>query len=256
MKEWFKNFKSKFKIVIIHPETLEEQGGFNLSKLRFINVVIIYSLILIALTTCLIFFTSLRELIPGYTDATLDRRVYNMERRADSIEAVFRQQNLYIQNIKRIINDEDMDSDTIRQISRIGISDNNIATTNIEMPMFFPPVTNGFITNRFNSNNKHFGVDVVANSDAVIRATADGTVVFADWSYEGGYVIGIQHDMNIISVYKHNASLICREGDVVKAGDGVAILGGGGSTSTGPHLHFELWYKGIALNPEHYISFE
>ena len=255
MKEWFKNFKSKFKIVIIHPETFEEKGGFNMSKMRFINVVIIYSLILIALTTCLIFFTSLRELIPGYTDATLNRRIYNMERRADSIDAVFRQQQLYIENMKRIVNDE-VDPENMQEMPRASFSEPYIAGNSFDMPLFFAPVTNGLITNHFNVNNKHFGVDVVANSDAVIRAVADGTVVFSDWSFEGGYVIGIQHDMNIISVYKHNASLLCREGDVVKAGDAIAILGGGGSTSTGPHLHFELWYKGIALNPVNYISFE
>ena len=247
MKEWFKNFKSKFKIVIIHPETYEEKGGFNMSKMKFINVVVIYSLILIALTTCLIFFTSLREFIPGYTDTTLNRRVYNMERRADSIEVVFRQEQLYIENIKRIINDENMDFTP---------GDTYITSGEFDMPLFFVPITNGLITNHFDANNNHFGVDVVANADAVIRATADGTVVFSDWSYEGGYVIGIQHDRNIFSVYKHNASIMCREGDVVRAGDAIAILGGGGSTSTGPHLHFELWYKGIALNPENYISFE
>lgn len=247
MKEWLKNFKSKFKIVIIHPETFEEKGGFNMSKMRFLNVVVIYSLILIALTTCLIFFTSLRELIPGYTDTTLQRRVYNMERRADSIETVFRQEQQYIENMKRIINDENMDFTP---------GDTYNPSEEFDMPMFFVPITNGLITNHFDANNKHFGVDVVANFDAVIRATADGTVVFSDWSYEGGYIIGIQHDRNIFSVYKHNASIMCRQGDVVKAGDAIAILGGGGSTSTGPHLHFELWYKGIALNPENYISFE
>lgn len=256
MKEWFKNFKSKFKIVIIHPETLEEQGGFNMSKLKFTNVVIIYTLILIALTTCLIFFTSLRELIPGYTDVNLSRRIYNIERRADSIEAVFRHEQLYIENIKRIVNDENIDTVSLRDITKMSFGDNYIPGNSFNMPLFFVPVTNGLITNHFNANNKHFGVDVVANADAVIRATADGTVVFSDWSYEGGYIIGIQHDMNILSVYKHNASIMCREGDVVKAGDAIAILGGGGSTSTGPHLHFELWYKGIALNPEEYISFE
>ena len=247
---WFKNFKSKFKIVIIHPDTYEEKGGFNMSKMKITNMIIIYSLILIALTTCLIFFTSLRELIPGYTDATLDRRVYNMEHRADSIEEVFRQKDQYIENLKRIISDENMEFDSIGMPS---VSSSN--TISIVDQLFFVPI-NGLVTNHFNENKKHYGVDVVAQADAVIKATADGTVVFADWSYEGGYVIGIQHHSNILSVYKHNATIMCREGDMVKAGDAIAVLGGGGSTSTGPHLHFELWFKGTPLNPEDYISFE
>ena len=246
-KNWFKNFKSKFKIVIIHPDTYEEKGGFNMSKMRITNMIVIYSLILIAVTTCLIFFTSLREFIPGYTDATLDRRVYTMERRADSIEEVFRQKDQYIENLKRIINDDNVDFDSIVMSSSNAIS--------LVDQLFFVPI-NGLVTNHFNANKKHFGVDVVANADAVIKATADGTVIFSDWSYEGGYVIGIQHNSNIISVYKHNATVMCREGDIVKAGDAIAVLGGGGSTSTGPHLHFELWFKGVPLNPEDYISFE
>lgn len=225
-----------------------------MSKMRITNMIIIYSLILIAVTTCLIFFTSLREFIPGYTDATLDRRVYTMERRADSIEEVFRQKDQYIENMRRIIGDDD-NYNGERMITPLNIGDPYLAKKNFEIPMFFVPV-NGMVTNHFNRNNKHFGVDVVSGTDVMIKATADGTVIFSDWSSEGGYVIGIQHDNNIVSVYKHNASVMCREGDIVRAGDAIAVLGGGGSTSTGPHLHFELWFKGMPLNPEDYISFE
>ena len=243
--KWFKDFRSKFKVVIIHPDTLEEKGGFSMSRLNFWSSFIVYSLLIIAITTCIIFFTSIREIIPGYTDVTLDRRVYKMERKADSIDIVFHQNETYIENLKRIINDEEID-------------DNNMVVrskTNIGVPALFVPM-NGLVTNRFNKNNKHFGIDVVAKDDAVIRATADGTVVFSDWSVEGGYIIGIQHNKNLFSIYKHNASVMKSVGDRVKAGDAIAIVGGGGTTSTGPHMHFELWYKGNALNPEDYISFE
>ena len=84
-------------------------------------MMVIYSLLLIAMTTCLIFFTSLREFIPGYTDATLDRRVYNMERRADSIEDVFHQKDQYIENLRRIINNEDMSDDTIKVVTSFNL---------------------------------------------------------------------------------------------------------------------------------------
>lgn len=284
-KEWFKNFKRKFKIVIIHPETYEEKGGFNMSKMRFTNVVVLYSLLLIAITTCLIFFTSLRELIPGYTDVTLRRDMYKLERRADSLEIVAHHQDVCINNFKRIISGEDFD-DSIKAMTPINISKPNVeknddlkseqdsifraqfeAATKYNIYgspyvndeslkiTFFAPVK-GLVTNHFNSNNKHYGVDVVAKTDAVIKAAADGTVLFSDWSAEGGYVIGIQHGNGLMSIYKHSASLLHHEGDIVKAGDAIAIVGGGGSTSTGPHLHFEIWFKGHALNPEDYISFE
>ena len=243
-KSWFKNFKDKFKIVIIHPDTFEEQGRFNMSKMRFTTVVVFYTLLLIALTTCIIFFTPIREYIPGYTDVTLNRRVYNMEQKADSLERALRQNDAYIRNLKHIINDEDFDDD----YTPINIYVN-------EAPVFIAPL-NGMITNKFNYNDKHYGIDIVAKTDEVIKAICDGTVIFSDWSVEGGYIIGIQHDKNIVSVYKHNAELLHHEGDVVKIGDPIAIIGNGGSTSTGTHLHFELWFKGIPLNPEDYISFE
>ena len=75
-KNWFKGFKDKFKIVIIHPDTYEQKADFSMSKMRFVILVVFYTLLLIAITTCVIFFTSIREYIPGYTDVTLDRRVY------------------------------------------------------------------------------------------------------------------------------------------------------------------------------------
>lgn len=255
MKSWFKDLRKKYKVLIIHPSTYEEQGSFNTSKMSLLSWILLYSLILIVATTCVIFYTSVREMIPGYTDVTLDRRVYNMENRADSIEEVFRQQDQYIENLKRIINNEGVDSDSFLEISRIDAGKSHVAGKDFSMPAFFVPI-NGLVTNHFNSKNKHFGVDVVSNADAVIKATADGTVVFADWSVEGGYVVGIQHNNDIISVYKHNATLLCAEGDMVRAGDAIAIVGGSGTTSTGPHMHFELWFQGRALNPEDYISFE
>ena len=243
--KWFKNFKRKFKVVIIHPETLEETGGFNISRLNFWTTIVVLALLLIVITTCVIFFTPVRELIPGYTDVTLGRRVYNMERRADSLDIIFHQNEVYIENLKRIINDEDMSDDNFVMRTRV----------NVGVPAFFVPMK-GIVTNHFNSNEKHYGVDVVADADAVIKATADGTVIFSDWSVEGGNVIGIQHNKNLLSIYKHNASLLKHVGDAVKTGDPIAIVGGGGTTSTGPHLHFELWFKGQPLNPEDYISFE
>ena len=217
---WFKNLKGKFKVVIIHPETYEEKGGFNMSKMKFINIIVIFSLILIALTASVIIFTPLRELIPGYTDVTLGRKIYNLERRTDSLEVALRQKEVYIQNINRIVNEEDFDenieptpiniSKPIEQNSKLKTEQDSIfraqfeAATkynlygsqfldneSLDMPTFFVPI-NGLVTNHFNSNNKHYGVDVVTKTDAVIKATADGTVIFSDWSVEGGYIIGIQ----------------------------------------------------------------
>lgn len=287
-KGFFNNFKSKFKIVILHPETYEEKGGFNMSKMRLTIFMVISVILIILGTAALIVFTPIRELIPGYTDVTLNRRVYEMECRADSIENVLVQKDQYIKNIRRIIFDDEFPDDSLAAVALINKGVKKVPTVDDfkseqdslfrlqfeaesqynlfgsafvssngrnNIPTFFTPLE-GLITNRFNPNSKHFGIDMVSKSDAVIKAVADGTVVFSDWSVEKGYVIGIQHAGNIISIYKHNSSLLHNEGDVIHAGDAIAIIGGSGSMSTGPHLHFELWCNGKALNPEDYISFE
>jgi murein DD-endopeptidase MepM/ murein hydrolase activator NlpD len=119
---------------------------------------------------------------------------------------------------------------------------------------FFIPVK-GIITNRFKSTADHLGVDLVSEPNARISAIMDGTVIFAGWTLETGYVLFIQHDIELISAYKHNSVLLKKKGDRVKAGEAIAIIGNTGDLTTGPHLHFELWHNGTALDPEQYIDF-
>ncbi|MBO5195408.1 MAG: M23 family metallopeptidase, partial [Bacteroidales bacterium] len=82
-----------------------------------------------------------------------------------------------------------------------------------------------------------------------------GTVIFSGWSDEVGYTIQIQHENDIVSIYKHNSKLLKKAGEKVLAGSPIALVGGTGTLSTGEHLHFELWYKGEAVDPTEYISF-
>ena len=119
---------------------------------------------------------------------------------------------------------------------------------------FFTPLK-GIITNNFNTSEKHFAVDIVAKRNAAVKATLDGTVIFAAWTLETGHIIVIQHQQNLISVYKHNSSLLKQEGNFVKAGEPIAIIGESGELSTGPHLHFELWFNGKPINPRDYLTF-
>lgn len=119
---------------------------------------------------------------------------------------------------------------------------------------FFKPIT-GIVSNGYNPARRHFGIDIVSQANEAIKSVLDGTVVFAGWTLETGYTIAVQHQSDIISVYKHNSALLKREGDYVKAGDPVAIVGNSGELSTGPHLHFELWYNGRPVNPREYITY-
>lgn len=280
--------RKKYRIVVYNNETYEEKVHFKLTLLNFFNIVIFSSVLLIVLVIYLIAFTPLREYIPGYTDVSLNRRVYEMERRADSLEAVFKQKDLYINNLKNIITGNGFENDSINSLltkssntnfdnidvknsekdsifrikyeaeTRNNLFNNNMITDThqeFKLVSFFAPI-NGIVTNHFNREEKHFGTDLVSSNNSVIKATADGTVIYSDWTVENGYCIGIQHNGNLFSVYKHNAVLLKEDGDFVNAGDAIAIYGNSGSLSTGPHLHFELWYNGTPLDPEDYISFE
>lgn len=287
-KKFIDRLKKKYRVVVYNNETYEEKAHFKFTLLNMFNVIVFSSVLLIVLVTCLIAFTPLREYIPGYTDVSLNRRVYEMERRADSLELVFKQKDQYINNMKRIIMGDDFESDSLNSLltkstntnfnnivdkksekdslfrleyemeTRNNLFKNEMITdvsSDYKMVSFFTPMR-GIVTNRFDREAKHYGIDIVADNNSVIKATADGTVVYSDWTVENGYSIGIQHNGNLFSMYKHNAVLLKEEGDFVSAGDPIAIYGNSGSLSTGPHLHFELWYNGTPLNPEDYISFE
>jgi murein DD-endopeptidase MepM/ murein hydrolase activator NlpD len=131
-----------------------------------------------------------------------------------------------------------------------GHSDSRAA--NIGSLLFFTPLK-GIVTDTFNWNKRHFGVDIVAAADEAVKAVLDGTVILSTWSSETGYVIGIQHANNIVSFYKHNSVILKKEGSKVRAGEVVSIVGDSGELSTGPHLHFELWINGIPNDPEKYL---
>jgi murein DD-endopeptidase MepM/ murein hydrolase activator NlpD len=120
---------------------------------------------------------------------------------------------------------------------------------------FFPPVK-GIISGRYDLRTKHFGTDIVTKPKALVSSALDGTVIFTGWTMETGFVIEVQHPNNIVSVYKHNANLLKETGDLVRAGEAISIVGDSGELYTsGPHLHFEIWYKGSPLDPEKHILF-
>jgi murein DD-endopeptidase MepM/ murein hydrolase activator NlpD len=198
-----------------------------------------------------------------------------------------RQKNIYLKNIKDIMSGkdvgvEDLDSEPTAKnydsivihksvedsLLRAEFESQNLYNLNISETdqfnasnkssirsfNFFTPLS-GIITSKFNSKEKHFGIDIVTSANEAVKATLDGTVIYADWTIETGHVIAIQHSRNLISVYKHNSVLLKSEGEYAKAGEPIAIAGQSGELTTGPHLHFELWYNGTAVNPEEYIIF-
>lgn len=275
--------KNRYRLVIMNDETLEEKAAWNLRPLNVFVTTGLIIILLITITTFIIAFTGLREYIPGYSDVNTKRRVYNLMLKTDSMDEALRARDQYINNIRNVIegNVSGTDTnhvtakttasvDTIHKLYKskedeklrkeIESQDRYTLTEGFSNPdnangfVFFPPVK-GTITSRFDPFQKHYGIDIVAGSNEAIKAALDGTVIMANFTSETGYVIGIQHSNNLFSLYKHNSALLKKPGDFVKAGEVIAIIGNTGEFSQGPHLHFELWLNGTAVNPQKYIAF-
>ncbi len=101
----------------------------------------------------------------------------------------------------------------------------------------------------------HFGLDIATKEGEVFMSVADGTVISGNWTLDFGYVISIQHNDGIISIYKHCSKLYKIKGEKVLKGDILGLIGDTGLSSSGPHLHFEIWKNGISQNPISYLIF-
>lgn len=285
-KYLLRRIRDKYRLVLLNEETLEERISFKLSRLNVFVAIGLMSIILVLITTYIIAFTPLKEYIPGYTDVTLQRRIYELQLRSDSVAFAMRSQEKYLEGLKKVLGGDLPDeremaaTDTAKTRNYQSIKDKRSPEDSIlrteydnankynlfksDKPAvkgstmrnltFFSPVK-GMVTSEFDPLRKHFGIDIVAARDEVIKAVQDGTVIFSGWTVETGYVIAIQHPGNVISVYKHNSVLLQKEGNIVHAGETVAIIGETGELSTGPHLHLEIWINGIPVNPKDYIVF-
>lgn len=286
-KKWYKNLRGKYRLVIFNDQTFEDRFSFRLTRLNVFLSFFSISIIFMTLTFLLIANTSVKKYIPGYPDIDDKRQLYNLMILADSLLLDIEKKNLYIASFKNIFEDNpvaedyneaevfDFRYDTIK--NRKSFNDSSLRAefenqsmynlyfnesgqltesneSSIKSFNFFTPLQ-GIITSRFNLIENHYGIDIVTSHNEAVKATMEGTVIFSVWTLETGYVIGLQHERNFISIYKHNSVLLKKEGDHVVAGEPIAISGESGELTTGPHLHFELWENGSPVNPEDYILF-
>jgi murein DD-endopeptidase MepM/ murein hydrolase activator NlpD len=286
---WLRKLRDKYRLVIMNDQTFEEKISIRLSRLNVFVLVGGLSIFLVFLTTYIIAFTPLREFIPGYMDVGLSERIYELQQRADSLEQVFGEKDLYIYNLRQIMEGKEIvdripeipdTSSDVKDIPLSRSSEDSMLRREVEMQrdqysgralgdaqglhsvkehevssfLFYTPIK-GIIVNFFDPLSNHYGIDIVTQRNEPVKAVYDGHVVFSDWTLETGYVIGIAHSGDLISVYKHNSSLLRRQGQFVRAGDPIAIVGNSGELTSGPHLHFELWHNGQPVNPQDYISF-
>lgn len=113
---------------------------------------------------------------------------------------------------------------------------------------FLRPVS-GFISRNFDPERGHMGVDFVVKSGTPVYVSANGFVIFANYTVRDGNMIIVSHPGNYISIYKHCSSLLKKERDIVIQGELIALSGNTGEITTGAHLHFEIWKDGVPINP-------
>ncbi len=278
------NFKkkllNKYRLIILNEETFEERFSFKLNRLNVFIFSMLFAFFLIAATTYIIAFTGLREYIPGYSSTALKRKATEMTYQTDSLQNIINVNEQYLASIKKVLTGDvktvNFNKDSVIEAAKVDPSilaqtserdlklreqvaqedkyNPLLAKQNLEYA-FFPPVK-GTITERYDVKTKHFAVDVVTIKNAPVKAVADGTVIFAEWTAQTGYVIILKHGNDFISAYKHNATLTKEQGEQVRGGEVIATVGNTGELTTGPHLHFELWRDGFPINPEGFIDFD
>ncbi|MFA6127625.1 MAG: M23 family metallopeptidase [Bacteroidales bacterium] len=283
-KKLVHKLKSKYRLVIMRETSFEEVWQMKLSRMNVINALAVSLSIYTVIVVMLVIYTPLKQLIPGYPKAEMTRNIRLNALRVDSLDYQMALKDQFIENLITIINggqpkthstdegaatiktqnisDQRSAEDSLLRISvekaqRFNVSPQNAnpESQSLNQLYFFPPVR-GLLMAKFDYANGHYGVDIATASNQGIKAVLDGTVILSDFTTETGFTVQIQHDHNLVSVYKHNKELFKKAGDRVKAGEVIATVGNTGELTTGPHLHFELWHLGRPLNPEHFIAFE
>ena len=279
-----RTWRDKYRFSVINDATFEEVWRIRMTRYSAFILISLFVLFIIGATASLIAFTNLREFIPGYPDVVMRKNILMSAIHLDSLDRELALRDKYFANLSAIIQGKEPPEiisyqDANRDYTSIDFMnspEDSMLRARIEKEEqfnltlsrssyesvtgllgmhFFPPVK-GIISARYDIRTKHYGTDIVTNPKAIVSAALDGTVIFTGWTMETGYVIEIQHSNNIVTIYKHNASLLRETGDLVRAGEAISVVGDSGEMYTsGPHLHFEIWYKGSPLDPEKHILF-
>lgn len=273
-----RRLRYKYRFKILNESTFEEVASFRLSRMNLFVAGGVFGIFMVLITTVIIAYTPLREYVPGYGSVAEQRQLLALSAEADSIENELMYKDFFIQNIQNLVlGKEPMASfeaykdSTInyREIANVKSKEDSMLrqemggmeysmgksyNTKSSSVVFIPPVK-GMVSEPYNPAINHLAVDITGPKNEAVKAVADGTIIMSEWTAETGHVLIISHSTDFISVYKHNAALLKKQGDHVKAGEPIAFMGNSGELTSGPHLHFELWLNGKAVNPNDYITF-
>ena len=291
-QRWRASLNNRYLLSVMNEETFEEVRSFQLSLM---NVYLALSsiVVLVAVAVVLLLaYTPIKKYLPGFGNQVEREELMELYTEMESLERQLEAQTAYADNFRNLLlgeyqsvleAQEQLDSSALanlENIEEVTISAEEMrlrremelesvgqaARSNLQEPisgsrdvpleqLYFVAPIRGEIIAGFDTEIDHLGVDIIAPKGTAVTAAMDGYVILSDYTYNTGYTIGIQHQNGVISFYKHNAELLKNIGSFVKGGEAIAIIGNTGHQTTGPHLHFELWWRGAPVDPVDYIRF-
>ncbi len=281
LKPFIQKIRFKYRVSILNENTLEESWHIRLSRMSVLIYGSTFVFLTFILLTILIFTTPISRYLPGYGDSGNRNIIIQNSMRVDSLNNQMKLTEGYIAILKQIINGEikpdsvaSLDSADMKKKAHVLVDKSkkekdfvdkfekeekyNLASIdtkpNENMYVFFKP-TRGVISSKFNLQEGQYGINMITSPNESVMSVLGGTVVYAAFTFDFGYVIEVQHDNNYLSVYKNNTQLLKKVGDRVKAGESIAITGESSGKKTGSQFYFELWKQGKPVNPEEVIIF-
>jgi len=274
--------KRKYRLILLNDNSLDEKFSLRLSPLNLIIGILALTIIMTSVVISLIAFTGLREYIPGYGTTEERIKMLKLNYKADSLEKKVEARDTYLKGLLTVLTENDKSEieeqkrKTNGKYAKLNIEpskadiefrqefelkkENNSLSQEqsysgkLQELLFFVPVS-GIVTQSFDPSHAHFGTDIATKQDEFIKATLDGTVIYRGFTAEDGNILQIQHSNNVVSIYKHCSMLLKNIGEKVKSGETIAVVGNTGENSKGYHLHFELWFNGLAVNAQSFVAF-
>ncbi len=267
----WQRLKERYHLSVVNKSLLVEVYSRDISKGRLMAAVSLIGIMIVCLTYCLIVFTPLKSIIiPGHETEETRMELFALQAEVIKLQQQVNGKISYSMKLDSNLTKFGIPVDSINNMNLKKVAsqnDNKLvlpdqfldlaeskSTSVLAYYHFFNPIS-GLISKAFKLDEGHYGVDVVAEKNEAVKATLNGKVVFSAWTAETGHVIAVQHANDLLSIYKHNSVVLKKEGDIVKAGEVIAIVGNSGDFTTGPHLHFEIWLNGQPLNPAEIMKF-
>ena len=279
-KSFISKLLTKYRLVLLNDSTYEEKTSFKISRLNVFSALFALMFIIVLITSGILFFTPIREYIPGYSSTSLQKQANLLSYKTDSLRQIVFLNDQYINSLKKVLTGDletieykpdsvvykdAMDIQIIEKSKEDSILrqlvDNedkyNLANINKDKDFYLltSPIS-GAVSQNYSIADDHLAIDISVDIGTPVKAVSNGRVILSEWTTQTGYVLIIDHGNDLISVYKHNSKLLKSQGEIVKQGEIIGLSGNSGVLTSGPHLHFELWSEGFSIDPNTLINFE